>query len=595
VARESQTGPAAVPAQLGERFPSGLRIRGRYRVVSEIGAGAFGTVCLGEDESTGHRVAIRFLPRNFASTPQAAQAVMRMGRSIIAASASHPAMARVLEFGELDMGRPFTVTELVEGRRLDQVIAARPALEIHAALRLALELGGAIETLHNMGFVHGAIAPRNVMVLEDGHLKLLDLDLSGLRDAREVQALINVEPAAEYLSPEQIQKAPITEKTDIYAFGVVLHELLSGAPPFQGATREAIFTKHLKEAPTPIQKLRDGVPASVSRAVTLALYKQPEARPLMGDVLNLLWTGAHGPAPRRTRAAVIAGGAVLGTAAVAAVIWGALSLRTPASPTSQPTVREAIPASAPAPPPSIETRRPPAPAVNAPTETGRPSVESSAPTVRTPEPAVRTPEPSVVTPPAKSAPTVATPPVERTPAAPPRTTPPPVPSATSPAPAATSPAPAVTRPTPAVPAPAVTPPAVATPPRPAPAPAVTPPAVATPPRPAPAPPATAVTPSTPSVTPPPPAVAAPTRPTPAPPAATSPSPAVTPSAPPPSPAVAAPPRPATSSSTQTAPPPAARPERREPGQTQPAPATQPPGAPDPEDSRAVIDWLLKPR
>ena len=560
-----------------------MRIRGRYRVVSEIGAGAFGTVCLGEDESTGHRVAIRFLPRNFASTPQAAQAVMRMGRSIIAASGSHPAMARVLEFGELDMGRPFTVTELVEGRRLDQVIAARPPLEIHTALRLALELGGAIETLHNMGFVHGAIAPRNVIVLEDGHLKLLDLDLSGLRDAREVQALINVEPPAEYLSPEQIQKAPITEKTDIYAFGVVLHELLSGAPPFQGATREAIFTKHLKEAPTPIQKLRDGVPASVSRAVALALYKQPEARPLMGDVLNLLWTGAHGPAPRRARAVVIASGAVLATAAVAAVIWGALSLRTPASPTSQPSAREAIPAGAPAAtPPSIETRRPPAPAINAPTETGRPSVEPSAPTARTPEPAVRTPEPSVATPPAKSAPTVATPPVERTPAAPPRTTPPPVPSATSPAPAVTPSAPAVTRPTPAVPAPAVTPPTVATPPRPAPAP------------PAATPPATAVTPPTPSVTPPP-AVAAPTRPAPAPPAATSPSPAVTPSAPPPSPAVAAPPRPAPSSSTQTAPPPAARSERREPGQTQPTPATPTPGAPDPEDSRAVIDWLLKPR
>src|SRR5262245_23826510 len=428
VTRESQAGPAAVPAQLGERFPTGLRVRGRYRVVSEVGSGAFGTVCLGEDESTGHRVAIRFLPRNFASTPQAAQAVMRMGRSIIAASGSHPAMARVLEFGELDMGRPFTVTELVEGRRLDQVVAARPALEIHAALRLALELGGAIETLHNMGFVHGAIAPRNVIVLEDGHLKLLDLELSGLRDAREVQALVNVEPPAEYLSPEQIQKAPITEKTDIYAFGVVLHELLSGAPPFQGATREAIFTKHLKEAPAPIHRLRDGVPASVSRAVTLALYKQPEARPLMGDVLNLLWTGAHGPAPRRTRAAVIVGGAVLATAAVAAVIWGALSLRTPGSPTSQPTVREAIPASAPAATtPSIETRRPPTPAVNGPTETVRPPVESSAPTVRTPEPAS-------VTPPAKTAPAAAAPPAERAPAALPKTTPPPAPAATSPAP-----------------------------------------------------------------------------------------------------------------------------------------------------------------
>ena len=209
---------------------------------------------LGEDESTGHRVAIRFLPRNFANTPQAAQAVLRMGRSIMAASTSHPAMARVLEFGELDAGRPFTVTEFVEGRRLSEMLSGHTALEVHAALRLALELGGAVETLHNMGFVHGAISPRNVMVLEDGRVKLLDIELSGLRDAREVQGLVNVDSPAEYLAPEQIQKAPITEKTDIYAYGVILHELLSGAPPFQGSTREAIVTKHLKEAPVPIHR-----------------------------------------------------------------------------------------------------------------------------------------------------------------------------------------------------------------------------------------------------------------------------------------------------------------------------------------------------
>src|SRR5438309_8771161 len=145
VTREAQTGPAAIPnGQLGERFPSGLRVRGRYRVISEIGAGAFGTVCLGEDESTGHRVAIRFLPRSFASAPPATQAFLRMGRSIIGASTSHPALARVLEFGELDMGRPFTITEFVEGRRLSEMISGLMPYEVHAALRLALEIGGAV-------------------------------------------------------------------------------------------------------------------------------------------------------------------------------------------------------------------------------------------------------------------------------------------------------------------------------------------------------------------------------------------------------------------------------------------------------------------
>jgi eukaryotic-like serine/threonine-protein kinase len=484
--RETQAGPTSTPpAQRGERFASGLRVRGRYRVVNEIGAGAFGTVCVGEDESTGHRVAIRFLPRNFATT-QASQAVLRMGRSIMAASTSHPAIARVLEFGEFDAGRPFTVTEFVEGRRLSELMSGRAPLETHAALRIALELGGAAETLHNMGFIHGAISPRNVVVLEDGRVKLLDVELAGLRDAREFQGLVSADPPAEYLSPEQIQKAPITEKTDIYAFGVILYELLSGAPPFQGSTREAIFTKHLKEAPVPIHRRRDGVPASVSRAVTLALYKQAEARPLMGDVLNLLWTGAHGPAPRRKRAAVIVGGAALATLALVAVVWGVLALRPPAGssptpPIARPTI-EPVPAS-PA-PPAVETRKPPAPAVATPREMGR------APVTEPPPSSVRVPEPSVAPTPRPSAPAVSAPVERAVPAARP-------PSAAAPtAPTESRPAPAVRATPPAVapPAAAVAPPA----PTPAPVTAPPPPLATSPARPAPAAPAQSIAPATPA-------------------------------------------------------------------------------------------------
>src|SRR2546428_10430788 len=89
VTREAQTGPAAIPnGQQGERFPSGLRVRGRYRGGSEIGAGAVGTVCVGEDEATGHRAALRFLPRRLANAPQAAQARIRMGRPTVSASTS---------------------------------------------------------------------------------------------------------------------------------------------------------------------------------------------------------------------------------------------------------------------------------------------------------------------------------------------------------------------------------------------------------------------------------------------------------------------------------------------------------------------------
>src|SRR3989442_13840839 len=124
-AREGSTGPTAVPSiESGDRAPIGLRVQGRYRIVRELRTGAFGSVCLAEDESTGHQVAIRLLPRWLAAPPHPAQAALRRGRSIIAASAAHPALLRVHEFGELGTGRIFAAMEFVEWRRLREVLAA---------------------------------------------------------------------------------------------------------------------------------------------------------------------------------------------------------------------------------------------------------------------------------------------------------------------------------------------------------------------------------------------------------------------------------------------------------------------------------------
>jgi serine/threonine-protein kinase len=219
-----------LPVEPGDRAPIGLRIQDRYRIAGELGAGPFGTVCLAEDEATGHRVAIRLLPHALAGALHAAQSVRRVGRSIVAASKSHPGLARVLEFGEVEHGRPFVAMELVEGRRLSEILSEGKPLDVGAALRLALDLGGAVETLHNMGLVHGALRPRNVMVLADWRVKLMDLELIGLRDASATKTVLAAEPPAEYLSPEQVRRAPLTEGTDIYAFAVILYEMLGGAP-----------------------------------------------------------------------------------------------------------------------------------------------------------------------------------------------------------------------------------------------------------------------------------------------------------------------------------------------------------------------------
>ena len=324
-------GPTAAPVvELDDRAPIGRRVQGRYRIIGKLGVGAFGAVCAAEDTATGHRVAIRLLPRGLARAPQVARTIVRLGQSIVEASTSHPGLVRVLAFGQTEHGRPFVAMERVKGRRLSEILSEGKPLAVGAVLRLALDLGGSVETLHSMGLVHGALRPCNVMVLEDGRVKLMDVELACLRDSESMKALVAAEPPAEYLAPEQIRQAPVTDKADVYAFAAILYEMLCGVPPFHAATREAILQKHLTEAPVPMRRRR-AVPVSVESAVALALDKQPEVRPFMPDFLNHLWSEAHRPAPRWKRTAVIVCGAALAVSVALLMIWGPLVLRSRAS------------------------------------------------------------------------------------------------------------------------------------------------------------------------------------------------------------------------------------------------------------------------
>ena len=419
-AREGSTGPTAVPSiESGDRAPIGLRVQGRYRIVRALGTGAFGSVCLAEDESTGHQVAIRLLPRWLAAPPHAAQAVLRRGRSIIAASAAHPGLVRVHEFGELETGGIFAAMEFVEGRRLSEILSGGEPLDISAAIRLALDLGGSVETLHNMGLVHGALRPCNVLVLEDGRVKLMDLELAGLRDARPTDGALVAKPPAEYLSPEQICRAPVTEKADIYSFAVILYGMLCGVPPFQAETRDAVLEKHLTEPPPPMRPRR-AVPASVESIVTQALDKQPGLRPLMQDVLNRLWSDAHRPTNRRIRTVAIVGGAALAASLVVVVAWSLLALRPSgprplAQPAAPPPTSAQAPGSSPptssaraaAPPPATTTA--PAKPAAAPSPAAKPT-PPSAPLAVAPAPPAVAPSPAAKATPPSAPPTAPPPP-----------------------------------------------------------------------------------------------------------------------------------------------------------------------------------------
>ena len=398
-----QTGEPVIPWQL---------VHDRYRIVRELGTGAFGTVFVADDEQTPRRVAIRVLPPAASAVPNVARIIQNTSRSIMAAPTSHPSLVGVLEVGEVEPGRVFIVTELVEGRRLSEILAAGKPLDFDPVRKWVLDLGGAIEVLHNLGLLHGAIRPRNVMLLADGRVKLMDIELAGLRDT---PTLRDDKAPAEYLAPEQTGKAPWTEKTDTYAFGLLVYDVFCGGPPFQASTLEAVVAKQPNGTPAPMRRRR-ALPASMESIVMQALEKDPYRRPWMHEMLNSLWGETTVPVPsngapngsiRWKRVAMFVGSAVAAAASVVLTIWGLSGLQSLSrqSAASAPSVSLRIPSASPTSRSESATRpaaapqavAPPAAPVSAPPSAAKPTL----PTAAAPQPPV--PQAAVSVPPAKSA------------------------------------------------------------------------------------------------------------------------------------------------------------------------------------------------
>jgi serine/threonine protein kinase len=289
------------------------RTLGRYRLVREQGTGLFGTVWLAEDTRSGVGIAIRVLPRELTEIGNVAETIRRRARAVVESSYAHPGLVRVLEYGTTDDGRIYAVMERAEGRRLDEVLAERIRSDVPAALRLAVEMGGPVEMLHNMGMLHGGLRPRN-FAIADGRVTLMDIETIALRDAPALQHLVAEQSRAEYLSPEQLRGGPITEKTDVYGFATTVYEMLAGHPPFQGPTREVVIDKQLTAVPPPVRRSRRTVPASIETTLLEALNKRPEQRPFMPKLLNHLANEAGIGDGRWKRVSAIAAGFLVASA-----------------------------------------------------------------------------------------------------------------------------------------------------------------------------------------------------------------------------------------------------------------------------------------
>jgi beta-lactam-binding protein with PASTA domain len=271
-------------------------VDGRYQVVARIASGGMGEVYRAHDAVLGREVALKVLHPHFAGDRGFVDRFRREARA--AAVLNHPNIVGVYDWGQTADGTYFMVMEFVRGHNLRAVLLEHGRLEPAQTVEVALQVLAALEHAHGHGIVHRDVKPENILIDGDGTVKVADFGLArAFADSNVSQAEGTVTGTVQYLAPEQIQGEPADPRTDLYALGVVMFELLTGRAPFSGETAMAIAYQHLSgRVPAP-SSLAPGVPPALDRAVLQATEKDREARPASASALSRLVAEASAGLP----------------------------------------------------------------------------------------------------------------------------------------------------------------------------------------------------------------------------------------------------------------------------------------------------------
>ncbi len=264
-------------------MPTG-RTLGHYEILEPIGAGGMGEVFRARDTRLGRYVALKILPEKLAHDPERLARFRREAQAV--ASLNHPRIV-VVHSVEEERGTHFITMELVEGTPLDQMIP-ESGLPLERAVEISIGMAEALAAAHGKGIVHRDLKPANVIVAPDGRVKVLDFGLATLarpdpsEDEDETRTSLTREGTvvgtAPYMSPEQAAGRSVDVRSDVFSLGAVIYELLTGRRAFAGESRTEILAAVLRETPTPVSKLRSGVPRALGAIVERCLDKSPERR-----------------------------------------------------------------------------------------------------------------------------------------------------------------------------------------------------------------------------------------------------------------------------------------------------------------------------
>lgn len=324
-----------------------------YRITAKLGEGGMGVVYRAEDLRLRRQVALKFLSAHLSENEAAQRRFMQEAQA--AAGLEHPGICTVHDLGEAG-GRSFIVMELVEGRDLARILADGP-LPPDQARAVALQVVDALGEAHARGIVHRDLKPANIMLGDRGRAVVMDFGLARLEESLHATRSAALLGTGAYMAPEQLRGGPCDRRTDIWALGVVIYEMLTGRRPFAGQRLEAVALAVLEQTPQPLAAARPGLPAAWQQIIDRALAKDPaqrydgmealrrdllalasapedETRAMPGGVkprsiVSSRWSN-HAPRRRRPdRRALTAAGLLL---AAAAAVYAVRAARPPSAP-----------------------------------------------------------------------------------------------------------------------------------------------------------------------------------------------------------------------------------------------------------------------
>ncbi|MFY9188652.1 MAG: Stk1 family PASTA domain-containing Ser/Thr kinase [bacterium] len=267
----------------------------RYELMEKIGEGGMAVVYKARCTFLDRWVAIKILRDQYANNPEFVDRFQREARA--AARLAHPNIVSIYDVGE-DQGRHFIVMEYVQGENLKDYLSRRGPLTPQTVAEMGQQVAAALAHAHCRGIIHRDIKPHNLLVSPEGQVKVTDFGIARAAAASSLTETGVVLGSVHYFSPEQAQGGAVDARSDIYALGVVLYELLTGEPPFTGDSPIAIALSHLDSEPPAVAELCPHVPEDLEQAIMKAMAKDPAHRYQTAGELNR----ALAPAASRTRA-----------------------------------------------------------------------------------------------------------------------------------------------------------------------------------------------------------------------------------------------------------------------------------------------------